>query len=84
VKTIHNIMEMIMRIFTVIIILMLIVSGITTLFSYHTLISENIDAVSYDKINTIAFVSAVVTFLSLVLVVVRVIIMIYHHISHRD
>lgn len=72
----------IMKIFTLVILLMIIVGGITALVSSHALIFGNIDA-SYDKIKTVLYLSAVIYFLGHVLNVARAVIRFDWHYRSR-
>ncbi|WP_041703260.1 hypothetical protein [Lachnoclostridium phytofermentans] len=73
-----------MKAFTIIIVVMLLISGITTLVSFHMLINGISDLMTYDKIRAIAVVSAIITFISIVLVGVRVVILIQRRMRHPD
>lgn len=63
---------------------MIIVGGITALVSSHALVFGNIDESSYDKINTVLYVSAVIYFLGHVLSVARAVIRFERHYRRSD
>ncbi len=68
-----------MKKFTLIIIAMLFIGSVSTLISFRMIIDGIENQLVYNRVYTIGVVSAIITFISIILVFVRVIILIAMH-----